>query len=117
MQLLDVQSVTKDYGSGKGLFNFSMNLQKGDIVGLIGVNGAGKTTLLNILSGKIHPNSGAVFYEGEAVHIDSACRKKFGVSVNPDFYPYLSAYENLEAVLYLNGVTNRKKWRMRLNLF
>lgn len=109
MQLLDVQSVTKDYGSGKGLFNFSMNLQKGDIVGLIGVNGAGKTTLLNILSGKIHPNSGTVFYEGEAVQIDSACRKKFGVSVNPDFYPYLSAYENLEAVLYLNGVTNRKK--------
>lgn len=109
MELLHVQSVTKDYGEGKGLFDFSMNLEKGDIVGLIGVNGAGKTTLLNILSGNIHPNKGKVFYEGEEMTIDSDRRKKFGVSVNPDFYPYLTAYENLEAVLFLNGITNHKK--------
>lgn len=109
MELLHVQSVTKDYGEGKGLFDFSMNLEKGDIVGLIGVNGAGKTTLLNILSGNIHPNKGKVFYEGEEMAIDSNRRKKFGVSVNPDFYPYLTAYENLEAVLFLNGVTDHKK--------
>ena len=109
MELLNVQSVTKDYGERKGLFDFSMNLEKGDIVGLIGANGAGKTTLLNILSGNIHPNKGKVFYEGEEMTIDSERRKKFGVSVNPDFYPYLTAYENLEAVLFLNGVTNHKK--------
>ena len=87
MELLKVQSVTKDYGEGKGLFDFSMNLQKGDIVGLIGINGAGKTTLLNILSGNIHPNKGKVFYEGEEMTIDSERRKNFGVSVNPEFYP------------------------------
>lgn len=109
MELLNVQSVTKDYGEGKGLFNFSMNLEKGDIVGLIGVNGAGKTTLLNILSGNIHPGKGEVFYEGEEMTIDSQRRKNFGVSVNPEFYPYLTAYENLEAVLFLNGITNHKK--------
>lgn len=109
MELLKVQSVTKDYGEGKGLFDFSMNLQKGDIVGLIGINGAGKTTLLNILSGNIHPNKGKVFYEGEEMVIDSERRKNFGVSVNPEFYPYLTAYENLEAVLFLNGVQNHKK--------
>ncbi|KXB67741.1 putative bacitracin ABC transporter, ATP-binding protein BcrA [Aedoeadaptatus coxii] len=109
MELLKVQSVTKDYGEGKGLFDFSMNLQKGDIVGLIGINGAGKTTLLNILSGNIHPNKGKVFYEGEEMTIDSERRKNFGVSVNPEFYPYLTAYENLEAVLFLNGVQNHKK--------
>lgn len=109
MELLNVQSVTKDYGEGKGLFDFSMNLEKGDIVGLIGVNGAGKTTLLNILSGNIHPNKGKVFYEGEEMIIDSERRKNFGVSVNPDFYPYLTAYENLEAVLFLNSITNHKK--------
>lgn len=109
MELLNVQSVTKDYGERKGLFNFSMNLQKGDIVGLIGINGAGKTTLLNILSGNIHPDEGKVLYEGEEMAIDSERRKNFGVSVNPEFYPYLTAYENLEAVLFLNGVENHKK--------
>lgn len=42
MDLLDVVSLTKDYGNGRGLFDFSMRLNAGDIVGLIGVNGAGK---------------------------------------------------------------------------
>ena len=39
MELLKLESITKDYGNGKGLFNFSMNLNKGEIVGLIGING------------------------------------------------------------------------------
>lgn len=104
MDLLDVVSLTKDYGNGRGLFDFSMQLNAGDIVGLIGVNGAGKTTLLNILSGQIHADSGKICYEGEEVTMDSPCRKKFGISVEPNFYEYLTAYENLESILYLNGI-------------
>lgn len=104
MDLLDVASLTKDYGNGRGLFDFSMQLNAGDIVGLIGVNGAGKTTLLNILSGQIHADSGKIGYEGEEVTMDSPRRKKFGVSVDPNFYEYLTAYENLESILYLNGI-------------
>lgn len=103
MDLLDAVSLTKDYGNGRGLFNFSMQLNAGDIVGLIGVNGAGKTTLLNMLAGCIHADSGKICYEGEEVTMDSPFRKKFGVSVDPNFYAYLTAYENLESILYLNG--------------
>ena len=104
MDLLDVTSLTKDYGNGRGLFDFSMQLNAGDIVGLIGVNGAGKTTLLNMLAGCIHADSGKIGYEGEEVTMDSPCRKKFGISVEPNFYEYLTAYENLESILYLNGI-------------
>ena len=104
MDLLDVASLTKDYGNGRGLFDFSMQLNAGDIVGLIGVNGAGKTTLLNMLAGCIHADSGKICYEGEEVTMDSPRRKKFGVSVDPNFYEYLTAYENLESILYLNGI-------------
>ena len=104
MDLLDVASLTKDYGNGRGLFDFSMQLNAGDIVGLIGVNGAGKTTLLNMLAGSIHADSGKICYEGEEVTMDSPCRKKFGISVDPNFYEYLTAYENLESILYLNGI-------------
>lgn len=104
MDLLDVASLTKDYGNGRGLFDFSMQLNAGDIVGLIGVNGAGKTTLLNMLAGCIHADSGKICYEGEEVTTDSPCRKKFGISVEPNFYEYLTAYENLESILYLNGI-------------
>ena len=109
MCLLDATALTKDYGNGRGLFNFSMNLQEGDIVGLIGVNGAGKTTLLNILSGQIHADAGEIHYEGEEVTMDSPFRKKFGVSVDPNFYLYLTAYENLEALFYLNGIRDSER--------
>ena len=109
MDLLDVTSLTKDYGNGRGLFDFSMQLNAGDIVGLIGVNGAGKTTLLNMLAGCIHADSGKICYEGEEVTMDSPRRKKFGVSVDPNFYEYLTAYENLESILYLNGITDAER--------
>ena len=109
MDLLDAVSLTKDYGNGRGLFNFSMQLNAGDIVGLIGVNGAGKTTLLNMLAGCIHADSGKICYEGEEVTMDSSCRKKFGISVDPNFYSYLTAYENLEALFYLNGIRDSER--------
>lgn len=109
MDLLDAVSLTKDYGNGRGLFNFSMQLNAGDIVGLIGVNGAGKTTLLNMLAGCIHADSGKICYEGEEVAIDSLHRKKFGVSVDPNFYEYMTTYENLESILYLNGITDAER--------
>ena len=109
MDLLDAVSLTKDYGNGRGLFNFSMQLNAGDIVGLIGVNGAGKTTLLNMLAGCIHADSGKICYEGEEVTMDSPFRKKFGVSVDPNFYEYMTTYENLESILYLNGITDAER--------
>ena len=109
MDLLDVASLTKDYGNGRGLFDFSMQLNAGDIVGLIGVNGAGKTTLLNMLAGCIHADSGKICYEGEEVAMDSPRRKKFGVSVDPNFYEYMTTYENLESILYLNGITDAER--------
>ena len=109
MDLLDAVSLTKDYGNGRGLFDFSMQLNAGDIVGLIGVNGAGKTTLLNMLAGCIHADSGKICYEGEEVAMDSPRRKKFGVSVDPNFYEYMTTYENLESILYLNGITDAER--------
>lgn len=100
--MLKLKSLTKDYGDNKGLFDFSMELNRGDIVGLIGVNGAGKTTLLNTVSGNIIPDSGEIFYEENKVSLDSSYRKNFGISVNPGFYDYLNTYDNLKAILYLN---------------
>lgn len=101
MCLLKIDSLTKNYGDKKGLFNFSMELNSGDIVGLIGVNGAGKTTLLNMISGNTLPDSGELFYKENKMEIDSSYRKNFGISVNPGFYDYMNTYENLRSILFL----------------
>lgn len=109
MCLLKIDSLTKNYGDKKGLFDFSMELNSGDIVGLIGVNGAGKTTLLNMISGNIIPDSGELFYKENKMEIDSSYRKNFGISVNPGFYDYMNTYENLRSILFLSEEKNKNE--------
>jgi len=60
--LLTVNNLTKIYGSGRGVRNVSFELQKGRILGIVGLNGAGKTTLLSCLTGFMEWDSGDISY-------------------------------------------------------
>lgn len=60
MSVIDVSHITKDYGSRKGVFDVSFQIQKGEVVGFLGPNGAGKTTTIRQLMGFIKPNQGSV---------------------------------------------------------
>lgn len=50
MSILECQNVTKLYGSKPALKNFSLTLERGRIVGLLGPNGSGKTTLIKLIA-------------------------------------------------------------------
>jgi ABC-type branched-subunit amino acid transport system ATPase component len=68
--ILDVQSVSVNFGGLAALKQVSFSLADGEIVGLIGPNGAGKTTMFNCLSGFIRPTSGEVLFRGQsATHL------------------------------------------------
>ena len=68
--ILDVHSVSVNFGGLAALKQVSFSLAKGEIVGLIGPNGAGKTTMFNCLSGFIRPTSGDVLFRGRsATHL------------------------------------------------
>ena len=58
MSVIEVKSVTKDYGGGKGVFDISFSLEKGEVFGFLGPNGAGKTTTIRQLMGFIRPQRG-----------------------------------------------------------
>ena len=60
MDLIQVENLTKHYGSVKALDGVSFSIKSGEIVGLLGPNGAGKTTLMKSLTGYIEPNAGNV---------------------------------------------------------
>ena len=62
---LRLESVTVDFGGLRALSNVSIEINPGEVVGIIGPNGAGTTTLFNVLSGLVHPTSGT-FYMGGA---------------------------------------------------
>ncbi len=51
MDLLETQSLTKDFDGLKALNQFDLQVKEGEILGIIGPNGAGKTTLFNLISG------------------------------------------------------------------
>lgn len=57
---IDIDGITKDYGQGRGVFDISFQVQKGEVLGFLGPNGAGKTTTIRQLMGFIKPDSGKV---------------------------------------------------------
>ena len=58
MNVIEVQNLTKDYGSGRGVFDVSFSVGKGEVFGFLGPNGAGKSTTIRHLMGFSHPDSG-----------------------------------------------------------
>ena len=65
--ILEVQNVSKNFGSFTALNKVSISVPKGSIYGLLGPNGAGKTTLIRVVNQITMPDSGKVFLDGEAL--------------------------------------------------
>ena len=59
MGIIEVQNLTKDYGSGRGVFDVSFSVDKGEVFGFLGPNGAGKSTTIRHLMGFSKPQSGS----------------------------------------------------------
>ncbi|MBR4753763.1 MAG: ABC transporter ATP-binding protein [Lachnospiraceae bacterium] len=65
--LLHVENITMQFGGVVAVNNFSMDINKGEIVALIGPNGAGKTTAFNVITGVYAPTNGSVSFDGEEI--------------------------------------------------
>ncbi|SIT25752.1 ABC-2 type transport system ATP-binding protein [Filimonas lacunae] len=104
--IIELDSVTKCYGSLKAVDNLSLRIHKGEIFGLLGPNGAGKTTTILMMLGLTEPTAGHVRVCGyNATTQPIAVKKKVGYM--PDsvgFYDGMSALENLVYIGRLNGV-------------
>jgi branched-chain amino acid transport system ATP-binding protein len=65
--LLEVKDVNIQFGGLKVIDKLSLNIKRGELVGLIGPNGAGKTTAFNLISGIYQPTSGEILFDGERI--------------------------------------------------
>ena len=65
--MLEMQNVTKTFGSFKALNDLSMSIPKGAVYGLVGPNGAGKSTAIRLLTGVYRPDAGQITLEGEPI--------------------------------------------------
>jgi ABC-2 type transport system ATP-binding protein len=93
--VLSISNLTKLFGRIKAVNQLSLEVQRGQVFGMLGPNGSGKTTTLGMLMGVINPTAGSFSWFGEAP--SHRLRKKIGaVLEHPIFYPYLSGQKNLE---------------------
>ncbi|MCK5768049.1 MAG: sugar ABC transporter ATP-binding protein [Candidatus Atribacteria bacterium] len=69
--LAKMVNIEKYFGAAQALKKVSIEVQSGEILGLLGDNGAGKSTLIKILAGVFHPDKGEIFVEGEQVYFSS----------------------------------------------
>ena len=64
MNVIQIEKLTRDYGGGKGIFDVSFQVERGEVFGFLGPNGAGKTTTIRHLMGFIRPQAGSCTING-----------------------------------------------------
>lgn len=77
MSMIEIKNMTKDYGHGRGIFDISLSVKKGEIFGFVGTNGAGKTTTIRHLMGFLKAQKGTATIKGMDCWKDAAEIKKY----------------------------------------
>lgn len=104
--MIEVEHLTKSYGSGRAVNDISFTVNRGEILGFLGPNGAGKTTTMRILTGYLPATSGTARIAGFDVFEQSMeVRKRIGyLPEQPPLYPEMSVADYLTFVARIKGV-------------
>ena len=97
-RILILDRLTKNYGKLKAVDNLSFTIEKGNIYGILGPNGSGKSTTLGMVLNVVNPSSGNFRWFESDMPTHDALKKIGAIIENPNFYPNMSAYENLKLV-------------------
>ncbi|GAB6886383.1 hypothetical protein B279_02735 [Streptococcus equinus ATCC 33317] len=103
--MLKIEHLSKKFVGNDfySLSDVSMEIEKGEIVGLIGKNGAGKSTLMKMIAKSQKPTSGTITYNGTDINSRDNVLDDFGIMIDPVFYPEMSVIDNLKFYLKLHG--------------
>jgi len=102
VSVLNVDSLSKSFGSIRALDGLNLTISKGEVVGILGPNGSGKTTFLSLILGIKKANSGNFSWFGE--HNGKLMNVKIGSLLEvPYFFPYLSIEKNLKITAIARG--------------
>ena len=94
--MLRINDACVRYGKNEVLHGVSFEVNKGDVVALIGPNGVGKTTLLKIMAGLIPVSRGDVFWNEKSIY---KCPASCGVLIEePKYYPNMTGQDNLKMI-------------------
>ncbi|MFD2550305.1 ABC transporter ATP-binding protein [Bizionia sediminis] len=106
--ILSISNLTKKYGFITALNQVSFTIKKGEVYGILGPNGSGKSTTLGIVLQVVNKTSGHFEWFGGNYSTHEALKKVGAIIERPNFYPYMSAYNNLKLVCKIKGVPESK---------
>jgi ABC-2 type transport system ATP-binding protein len=106
--MLKINNLSKKF-SGNDFYSLkdvSLEIKKGEIVGLIGKNGAGKSTLMKLMAKSLKPSKGNIAYNGVDIYSQDNILADFGIMIDPVFYPDMTVMENVKFYLRLHDKEN-----------
>ena len=102
--ILSIKNLNKSFGSIHAVKNLSLEIKKGNVYGILGPNGSGKSTTLGIVLNVINKNSGSFSWFDGKLSTQEALKNVGAIIERPNFYPYMTAYENLALVCKIKNI-------------
>ncbi|CAM1372581.1 ABC transporter ATP-binding protein [Tenacibaculum litopenaei] len=103
--ILSIKNLHKNYGKIQAVNDLSFDIQKGNIYGILGPNGSGKSTTLGIILNVVNKTSGSFSWFNGTSTTHDALKKVGAIIERPNFYPYMTATQNLELICKIKGVS------------
>ena len=106
--ILTLNKLTKKFGSLTAVDQLSFTIKKGNVYGILGPNGSGKSTTLGMVLNVVNPSGGNFQWFDGSVSTHNALKKVGAIIEHPNFYPYMTAVQNLALVCKIKGVDPEK---------
>lgn len=103
--ILSLKNLDKKYGPVHAVNNLSFDIQKGNVYGILGPNGSGKSTTLGIILNVVNRTSGEFSWFNGGISTHEALKKVGAIIERPNFYPYMTATQNLKLICKIKGVS------------
>ena len=106
--ILTINNLTKKFGYLTAVKDLSFTINKGNVYGILGPNGSGKSTTLGIVLNVVNKTQGDFKWFDGSVTTHDALKKVGAIIERPNFYPYMTAAQNLKLVCKIKGVDYNK---------
>lgn len=106
--ILSLKNLDKKYGKVHAVNNLSFDIQRGNVYGILGPNGSGKSTTLGIILNVVNRTSGEFSWFNGELSTHKALKKVGAIIERPNFYPYMTASQNLALICKIKGISEEK---------
>lgn len=106
--ILSLKNLDKKFGRVHAVNNLSFDIEKGNVYGILGPNGSGKSTTLGIILNVVNKTSGEFSWFDGNLSTHQALKKVGAIIERPNFYPYMTAIQNLSLICKIKEISTEK---------